>query len=253
MNPRFPDHFSGVAGHYADRRPRYPAALFAWLASQCADHGLAWDCGAGSGQASSALAQYFRRVIASDASEAQIAEAEPHPGIEYRVAAAEQSGLDTHCADLVVVAQALHWFDLERFYPEARRVLKPHGVIAAWCYGVQTVEGSGLDAVIQSFYADEVGSYWPPERRHVETAYRELEFPFRRLVPPAFTMHTLWTLDQLLGYFRSWSATARFIRARGVDPVDALEQRLLALWGAREQPRLVEWPLAVLAGTTAGI
>jgi SAM-dependent methyltransferase len=244
----FVDHFAAVASHYADSRPRYPAELFAWLADQCKEHALAWDCGAGNGQASTELARYFERVVATDASEMQISQAMAHPRVEYRVAPAESSGLDNACADIVTVAQALHWFDLDRFYAEVRRVLKPGGLLAAWSYGVMTVEDSDVNSIIQRFYRDEVGPYWPPERRHVETGYREIDFPFRRIAVPAFTMRVHWKPEQLLGYFRSWSATAGFIRAHGVDPVGALLPQLLACWGDAGQARPVEWPLAVLLG-----
>lgn len=252
MNQGFSDHFGGIAVDYAQNRPGYPPGLFAWLADQCASRELAWDAGTGSGQAATALAGYFRRVLATDASSAQIAQAVPHPGVEYRVAVAEHSGLAGHCADLVVVAQALHWFDLPRFYQEATRVLKPGGLIAAWSYGVLGIEDKVLDAAVQHFYRDQVGPYWPPERRHVETAYRELDFPFARVTVPAFAMRASWTLEQLLGYFRSWSATARFVEDKGYDPVGVLEAKLQQLGGATRRRHAIEWPLAILLGRAGG-
>ena len=248
VNKPFTDHFAPVASHYADNRPTYPAELFVWLADQCKTHTLAWDCGAGNGQASTELAHYFKRVVATDASEAQISQAMPHPAIEYRVAAAENSGLANGCADLVVVAQALHWFDLEHFYAEVKRVLKSDGLLAAWSYGVLSVEGGDVNAIVQGFYHDEVGAYWPPERRHVETAYSEIDFPFHRLAAPMFSMKVCWNLGQLLGYFRSWSATAGFIKANGFDPVQRIEAKLLTCWGDEKQTRTIEWPLAMLLG-----
>jgi len=248
MNGGFSDHFASVATHYADSRPAYPAALFDWLAAQCATRDLAWDCGAGSGQASVALARHFARVIATDASAAQIAQAQPDPRVEYRVAPAERSTLDDASADLVIVAQALHWFDLDRFYAEVRRVLRPGGVLAAWSYGVLAVEGEAVNAAVQHFYHDEVGPYWPPERRHVESAYRELPFPFERIAAPAFAMSLHWNLAQLLGYFRSWSATGRYIEQCGDDPVARLEPQLAACWGDVLETREIRWPLALLAG-----
>ena len=112
----FSDHFAAVAAAYADFRPRYPAALLAWLAEHAPARTLAWDCATGSGQAALDLAPHFARVIATDASAAQIATAPAHPGVEYRLAPAEASGLADASIDLITVAQALHWFDLERFY-----------------------------------------------------------------------------------------------------------------------------------------
>lgn len=248
MNPSFSDHFSAVAASYAGFRPTYPPALFAWLANSAPARGLAWDCAAGSGQASRGLAEYFDQVVATDASRAQIDAASPHPKIEYRVAAADDSGLPDASVDLVSVAQALHWFDLEPFYAEARRVLKPGGVLAVWTYGVLEVEGEEINRRVQSFYRDSVGPYWPPERIHVESGYRTLPFPFAETAAPAFDMETRWTLPELLGYFRSWSATARHIAATGRDPVAELAAQLEEIWGPPQQRRLEKWPLALRVG-----
>src|SRR5262249_40414324 len=89
----FTDHFSSLAKQYAQFRPVYPKELFAWLAEAAPSRGLVWDCACGNGQASQGLAEYFDKVIATDASAEQIAQAEPDPKIEYRVAKAESSGL----------------------------------------------------------------------------------------------------------------------------------------------------------------
>ena len=127
----FKDHFSKQAADYATFRPRYPQKLFEYLGSIAPSRRLAWDCGTGNGQAAVGLASTFHRVIATDASEKQIANAQQHERIDYRVASAEDSGIQSEMIDLIMVAQALHWFDLDRFYDEARRVLKRDGVLAA--------------------------------------------------------------------------------------------------------------------------
>jgi SAM-dependent methyltransferase len=244
----FSNHFGKVAGQYADFRPRYPEALYAWLADQCQAHALAWDCGCGNGQASVALAEYVDRVHATDASAEQIAHARPHPRVDYAVAPAQDSGLSPASVDLITVAQALHWFDRPAFYAEVRRVARPGAVIAAWTYGVHHIEGSQINATVRHFYEQVVGPFWPQERRLVETAYRQLDFPFARLETPEFDMQVEWTLAQLLGYLRSWSATARFIAAHGKDPVDALTRQLAPMWGDPERRRQISWPLGILAG-----
>lgn len=242
------DHFSGVARHYAASRPTYPAELFAWLAQACPARELAWDAGAGNGQASVALAEHFGAVRATDLSAPQIGQAPAHPRVTYRVAEAHESGLPAASTDLVTVAQALHWFDVPRFHAEARRVLKPGGLIAEWTYGVLQVEGDAVDALVQHFYRDVVGPWWPAERRHVENGYADLPFEFHRIATPAFAMRLHWDLPALLGYFRSWSATARMQAATGHDPVVALGAALAAIWGASEQPREIRWPLALRVG-----
>lgn len=251
MTATFDDHFAPVAGQYADSRPTYPPELFDWLAGQCAAHDLAWDCGAGSGQASTGLAARFERVVATDASAAQVASALPRPRVEYRVAVAHESGLPERCVDLVVVAQALHWFDLDRFYREVARVSKPTGVIAVWSYGVLRVEGDEVDAIVQRFHRERAAPYWPPERYHVETGYRELPFPFERIDAPQFVLRAQWSLDRLAGYFRSWSAMARFRSAQGFDAVTGVHSELRTKWGPPGRLRTVEWPLALLVGRCA--
>lgn len=244
----FADHFSGVSRGYAGFRPTYPLALFDWLARQAPARDLAWDCATGSGQAAIDLARFFTRVVATDASAAQIGEAAPHARIEYRVAPAEASGIEAGSVDLVVVAQALHWFDAQRFNIEARRVLAPRGVIAQWCYGLTTVDGRAVDALVQHFYSAVVGPFWPAERSHIEAGYRDLPFPFVRIEAPGFAMAVDWTLPQLAGYLRTWSATTRFIAAHGHDPVVALERELAVHWGSPGAKRRVSWRLSLRVG-----
>lgn len=251
MTRPFADHFAPVAAAYATFRPTYPAELFAWLADIAPGHALAWDCATGSGQAARALAAHFAQVIATDASAAQIATAVPHARVEYRAAPAEASGLPDAAVDLVTVAQALHWFDLDRFYAEARRVLRSGGILAVWTYGVLSVAGEAVNERVQVFYRETVGPYWPPERRHVENGYRTLPFPFAELQAPAFSMAATWTLPELLGYFRSWSATGRYGAERGEDPVAVLATELAPCWGEPQERRRVAWPLALRVGTTA--
>ncbi len=247
MSSAFSDHFSSVASAYAQSRPTYPAALFDWVASQCDGREFAWDCGAGSGQASIELAERFARVIATDASAGQLSRASPHARVEYRVAPAERSGLETDCADLVTVAQALHWFDLERFWPEVRRVARRGAFFAAWTYGPLDVEGDEVDALVQRFRG-EMAPWWPEERHHVETGYRDIFFPFPRTDAPSFAIDARWSADRLLGYLRSWSSVVRFQQARGVDPVQALEAPLRSAWGEAARERAIRWPITMMCG-----
>ncbi len=247
MSDQFSDHFSSVAKRYAEFRPRYPAGLFEFLAATASKRELAWDCGCGNGQASVDLAGQFQRVIATDASADQIAAAQKHPKVEYRVAPAENSGLEPESVDLVTVAQALHWFDLPKFYAEADRVLRPGGVLAVWCYGVCRVKGDEVDALAQDFYARRIGPYWPPERKHVEAGYRTLPFPFAEIEPPAFQIVKEWSMDELVGYYSSWSGTKRYAQANG-DPLPQIRADFAKVWGRPEQPREVSWPVALRLG-----
>ena len=241
---QFKDHFSKQAAEYAKFRPRYPKELFRWLASVAPSNELAWDCATGSGQAAVELADVFDHVIATDGSERQIANTEPHSGVEYRVATAETSGLKSSSADLITVAQALHWFDLQRFYAEVRRILKPQGVIAAWAYKLATV-AENIDAVVNHYYSEVVGPYWPAERVLVEK-FEELPFEFSPIETPAFEMVAEWNVDALLGYLRTWSATQRFMAAEQRDPLEKIEAELHEAWG--KNVRRVVWPLTVRVG-----
>lgn len=247
MNQTFKDHFSNLAKTYASYRPQYPAELYTWLASISPSQHLAWDCACGTGQASLGLAAHFQQVVATDASAQQIAATQPHPKIEWRVAAAEHSGLADRSVDLITVAQALHWFDLEQFYAEAQRVLKPEGVLAVWTYGVLKINEPSIDALVQDFYTQVLGPYWPPERAIVESGYQTLAFPFKEFQAPAFHMQLHWNKSQLIGYLRSWSATDRYLQAQGQNPVDTLEQALAPFW-EDETRYLTEWPLAFRVG-----
>jgi SAM-dependent methyltransferase len=244
----FKDHFSQIAVTYSEFRPLYPPGLFDYLAGQCDRTDRAWDCGCGSGQATLALADRFASVVATDASATQIAAARPDVRIVYRVASAEESGLEAASVDLVTVAQALHWLSLDRFYAEVRRVLRPGGVLAVWCYGRLEVEGPEVDEPLQRFYREIVGPFWPPERADVEDGYARLPFPFAQLIAPRFNMDVQWTLPHLLGYVRSWSATSRYREVKGDDPVGALAEELSRLWGGEGRTRRIRWPLSLRCG-----
>jgi SAM-dependent methyltransferase len=244
----YADHFSALAGAYATCRPSYPDELFTYLGSVVYGHELAWDCAAGNGQATIPLARVFRRVVGTDASSAMLAQAPAHPGVEYRVAGAEASGLGSASTDLVTVAQALHWFDLEPFYAEVERVLVPGGVLAVWTYGNQALDDETMNGLLNRFYHEIVGPYWAPARRHVEAGYRTLPFPYPELEPPTFAMQQDWRLGELLGYLGTWSATWRCRETTGRDPVEELAQQMTPLWGDIASTRRVRWPLSLRIG-----
>ncbi len=245
---QFSDHFSGVAAGYAQYRPGYPDALFDHLAALAGEQATVWDCATGSGQAARGLAERVARVIATDASAAQIEHAQPHPKISYRVATAEKSGLEDHSVNLVTVAQALHWFNLDAFYQEVRRVVARGGLLAAWCYGPPTLSAPELQSELDHFYSGILGPYWPPERAQVESGYRDLAFPFDPLPAPSLEMTADVNLDGLIGYLGTWSANKRHIDALGFDPRPELRARLLKHWGDPGQTHTLSWPLPLRIG-----
>jgi len=247
----FADHFSAQAAPYRRYRPHYPAALFAYLADSVTRRQRAWDCGTGSGQAAQALARYFATVFASDASAAQIAHAIRHERVHYRVAPAEDSGLTAASVDLITVAQALHWFDLARFYAEVERVLRPAGVLAVWCYGLLRVTPT-IDSILTVFYRETVGPFWPPQRRWVDNGYRDLPLPFAERSTPAFAITAQWNLPDLLGYLGTWSAVQRYRDCHRTDPVAALCKALAPAWGEPANRYPVQWPIQLRLGRKTG-
>ena len=245
----FKDHFSGHAADYSRYRPgAYPPAMFKALAALAPDPGCVWDCATGNGQAALGLAELFDRVEATDASDKQIAAATPHPKIRYSVAPAEASGLPEQSVALVTVAQALHWFDLPSFYSEVRRVAKPQALLACSCYMRCSVDG-GVDEVTEELYDGILGdAYWPPERKHVERGYSDLDFPFTEIELPRFSMEVRWTLEGYVGYLRSWSATQNYLKKNREDPLELVGDKLMQAWGDPTMARPVVWPMTIRAG-----
>ncbi len=241
---KFNDHFSNHSAAYGQFRPSYPQALFKYLASLSPSRKTAWDSATGSGQAALGLTDFFDQVIATDASKNQIDQAIRHPAIEYRVTRSEKTDIASQSIDLVVVAQALHWFDLEAFYSECQRVLKDQGVIAVWSYGLHTVSPE-IDPIIKLLYEEVVGRYWPPERTLVKDGYRDIHLPFRTLEAPGFIMQMLWSLPHLVGYLSTWSAAQRYQAAEGQDPVELISKDLARAWGDPQQLKTIEWPITL--------
>ena len=238
----FADHFSSIAQQYAAYRPTYPPALVEALVER-SEPGTAWDAGCGNGQLAVALAEHFARVIATDPAQAQLDAAQPHPRVEYRCVPAEASGLPDACADLVVAAQAAHWFDWPRFVAEAGRVAKPGALVALVSYGNLHV-GGDAGQIVEHYYRDVVAPYWPRGREHVENGYRDLVLPWPAVPAPSVAMTATWLRDELVGYMSTWSATARLVEARGPGLFEALRTELAMAWPDGER-RDVRWPLTL--------
>lgn len=243
----FKDYFSVSAADYAHYRPTYPNQLFEFLAKQCPHHDLAWDCATGSGQAAVLLAPYFKRVVASDASSQQIIFAVPKENIRYCIMPAEKTDFLSQSIDLITVAQALHWFDFNIFYPEVKRILKPEGIIAAWSYGLVKIN-SEIDALIKYFYQELTGPYWPEERRYIDHKYQDIPFPFQKIATPTFSMQQTWTLNHFIGYLSTWSAVRKYQEETNQNPLELIIEPLKGLWGNPEEKLKIEWPIYLLVG-----
>ena len=244
MTTHFKDHFSGHSLDYEKYRPHYPDELFFHLSHLTEQHNRAWDCATGTGQAAIHLAKYYKKVIATDASDNQVRQAAELKNVIYATAPAESSCIEDHSIDLITVAQALHWFDLDAFANEANRVLTDHGVLAVWTYNLLSISPE-VDAQVNYLYSTLLGPYWPPERTLVESGYQDIHIPFQELEVPKFEMSAHWKLGHLIGYLNTWSAVKAYEDDQQSNPIELIFKDLVTAWGDNEQERTISWPLAL--------
>lgn len=238
----FKDYFSADSKNYHTSRPTYPDSLFEFLSNLCSEHCLAWDCATGNGQAAQQLAKHFEQVLATDASEQQISQAPQIDNVTFSVAPAESTHIEKQSIDLISVAQALHWFDIAAFAMECDRVLKDKGIIAVWCYKRLSINPE-VDAILNDFYFNTIGEYWPKERQLVDNGYADIELPFKELPSASFKMQALWSFEQLINYLHTWSAVGEYQKLHHHNPVEKIKNQLLQAWGQKDKQYLIEWPL----------
>jgi ubiquinone/menaquinone biosynthesis C-methylase UbiE len=235
------DYFSNQSSEYAASRPSYPDELIKFIATTCSSQNTAVDCATGNGQAANGLAKHFKHVVAFDQSLAQVSKAAPAPNINYMAATTDQIPLQDHVADLIVAAQAWHWFDKPRFEEEVARVLRPGGRVAIWGYNLLHMD-SEMDRLIRHLYTEIVGPYWPKERLILEEQYRLFPLKLKPIPTPEFTMDSYWDRTRLCTYIRSWSATALYIAQNGEEKIKEFEIELSKLWPVAKVTKLIQWP-----------
>lgn len=221
------DLFSTQSSEYAKFRPTYPEALIHELISLCPSHNLAWDVGTGNGQFANLLSTHFARIVASDISEKQLSNAVHKPNIEYAISDSTKVNIADHSCDLVTVAQAVHWFNFDKFYSEVKRVLKKDGIIALVSYGLFRSDKK-TEEIIDHFYTVTLADCWEPERKYVDESYRTIPFPFEEIEFKLVSKKYIWNIDQLIGYFSTWSGLQKYIRTTNQDPLPGLRQKFLA-------------------------
>ncbi|WP_242928918.1 class I SAM-dependent methyltransferase [Pontibacter vulgaris] len=240
------DNFSVQATQYARFRPHYPDALYEYLFSLPLQFNTAWDCGTGNGQVAVKLAEKYKQVYATDISEAQLQQASKKDNITYLLSRAENTPLPDTSIDLITVATALHWFDIDAFFEEVKRVARPGAYIAAWSYSLVRISPE-IDPVILNFYSNTLGPYWDPERRLMDEEYKSISFPFEEIQAPPFRITVNWSLSDFLGYLSSWSSMQHYIRKEHTTPLDPLKQELLQYWQDDEVKELT-FPLFMRLG-----
>jgi ubiquinone/menaquinone biosynthesis C-methylase UbiE len=241
------DRFSDQANAYALYRPVYPKALFEYIVSFVKEKDLAWDCATGNGQSALPLSNYFKKVVASDISQKQLDHAPVKDNIEYVKCSAEETPFSENYFDLITISQAYHWMNWSKFHAEAKRVGKNECVVAVWMYDLISSEEEKINSLIRHFYKNITGPYWDAERKHVDNTYSSVQFDFAPLPVKNFSIETEFTLQQLLGYFSTWSATQNFIKAKGYAPVDEIKSEFFALWND-EQSKHFYFPLVLKLG-----
>ncbi|MFM7021651.1 MAG: class I SAM-dependent methyltransferase [Flavobacteriales bacterium] len=234
------DNFSKQAELYAKYRPEYPAELYDFIFSKVQGFSAAWDCATGNGQVVKVLAKHFSKVEATDISAKQIENAYPADNIHYAVQIAERTSFTNQSFDLITVGQALHWFSFDAFFTEVKRLLKPKGVFAAWCYGLNTVNPE-IDRITLHFYNDIVGPFWDKERQHIENKYASINFPFQDVLNRDFYYKAEWTADEYLGYLSTWSSVQHYIKSKNSNPLSLVSQSITDQWGGNK--RSVTFPI----------
>lgn len=241
------DNFSTQSEQYAKFRPTYPIEFYDYLNTVIPHKNCAWDCGTGNGQVAIELAKTFEQVHATDISQSQIDHAQRAENITYSLQPAEATNFEANQFDLIIVAQAIHWFDFKTFYSEVRRVVKPKAKLCVLGYGRLEISHE-IDNLITDFYTNTIGAYWDAERRYIDEHYKTIPFPFDEIPTPQFENRHQWQLEQLIGYLNTWSAVKHFIKQKGHNPVEALEQALIPLWktGSIQE---VRFPILLRIGT----
>jgi ubiquinone/menaquinone biosynthesis C-methylase UbiE len=240
------DYFSGHAKVYAAFRPTYPEELYQFIFQHLKQYHTAWDCATGNGQVARYLAGHFDKIYATDISAQQLDQAEKLANVSYSVSKAEQTSFADNQFDLITVGQALHWFQVNDFYKEVNRTLKPEGLIAVWGYALLTIAPE-IDKLFMDFYNNKVGPYWDHARKLVENEYRDISFPFAEIASPRFQIKVSWSLEQFAGYLTSWSATQKFIHQHQYNPVDEFIPVVKQFWSEGEE-KSVSFPVFLKLG-----
>jgi len=240
------DNFSIQSDQYAKYRPKYPNDFFDYLGTIIKNKHVAWDCGTGNGQVAIELAKRFTMVYATDISLAQLAQAQQLPNVIYSVQAAEKTNFPNDFFDLITVAQAIHWFDFEKFYGEIKRTAKPNATLVVMGYGKIEVSPE-IDSIISDFYKNTIGNYWDKERKYIDELYKTIPFPFEEIETPSFSISYNWSLDHFMGYLGTWSAVKHYINDTMQNPLDVIENQLEDLW-ERDVVKKIKFPLLLRIG-----
>lgn len=244
----YKDRFSKQSDQYASGRPHYPDEIFEFLSGVTPAHELAWDCGTGNGQAAIKIAKHFDHVVATDASEEQIMNAIAHDKISFQIAPAEQAPLDDNSVDLITVATAIHWFDLEKFYDEVRRILKHDGVLACWAYGFMECTTPVINDLFKYAGTELLEPYWDENVKMIWGGYQDMPFPFEDIEHGPWVLDLEWTRHEFSSYLLSWSGAQNYLDQTGRSVIEEIGEKLETIWPDPEQTHKFVTPLTSRVG-----
>eukprot|EP01024_Parvocaulis_polyphysoides_P020707 TRINITY_DN19746_c0_g3_i1.p3 TRINITY_DN19746_c0_g3~~TRINITY_DN19746_c0_g3_i1.p3 ORF type:complete len:225 (+),score=34.26 TRINITY_DN19746_c0_g3_i1:156-830(+) len=204
--------FEQQASNYVKFRPTYPQQLYDIIFhySKITQGQLAVDVATGNGQAANQLAPHFHEVVGIDSSQSQIQHASsPHKNVQFKYGDCHILPFENDSVDMITVAQGLHWFELDTFYKEAARVLKPNCALAAWCYSLVNFrdypEGSQL---LSQFANKSLKDFWDDRAMLVTKKYEGMEPDSNLFVDfqkRELKIEKSSSLRQLKGYLEAWS------------------------------------------------
>ncbi len=125
---KFARSFGAFAAAYDRGRPAYPPEAVAWMTGT---DKIVLELGAGTGKFTRLLVDRGHGVYATDIDDAMLAVLRENlPDVPTAAAPAEEIPMPDHCVEVVVSAQAFHWFDFDKALAEISRVLIPGGTLA---------------------------------------------------------------------------------------------------------------------------
>ena len=243
------DNFSEQSAGYAKFRPVYPKQLYLEVLSHVNGRETCWDCATGNGQIATFMSNHFNQVYATDISKQQLDKAPAFENVDYMGCRSEKTPFQDSCIDLTIVGQAVHWFDHEHFNKEVRRVSRPKAIVALIGYGLMYSD-EDFNQALNTFYVHTIGEYWDPERKHIDSSYKSIPFPFEKIeFDKKYSIVVEGSLDQMNGYLNTWSSVQKYIRENGSNPVQPFVESLTksGVWKPDEIKK-VRFPLFVKLG-----
>ena len=154
------NQFGLLSNDYAKFRRGYPDEVFEIIKNKIKNNKTALDVGCGTGIATKEIAKFCESVIGTDKEEGMLEQARIYaPNCKFILAPAEKLPFEDSSFDLLVVAQAFHWFDQQKALSEFKRVIKPDGLIVIFrkCSkdGQKILPRFVWDVLSNYFYLDE--------------------------------------------------------------------------------------------------